>query len=84
MNIHRFELGTKPIMVRSTPLTEARGKVFYREDEEAKEGYYSIGYSLSSCLIWGSLVGCLQLVVLKFHFLGFECIDSGLDFDFLM
>ena len=38
-----------------------------------------IGCSLSSCLIWGSLVGCIWLVVLKF-FLGYECFDSGLGF----
>ena len=38
-----------------------------------------IGCGLSSCLIWGSLVGCLWLVIPKF-FLGPECIDSGLGF----
>ena len=38
-----------------------------------------IGCILSSCLIWGSLVGCLWLVGPKF-FLGSECIDSGLGF----
>ena len=38
-----------------------------------------IGCILSSCLIWGSLVGCLWLVVPKF-FLRSECIDSGLGF----
>ena len=38
-----------------------------------------IGCSLSSCLIWGSLVGCLWLVGPKF-FLGSECIHSGLGF----
>ena len=38
-----------------------------------------IGCILSSCLIWGSLVGCLWLVGPKF-FLGSECIHSGLGF----
>ena len=38
-----------------------------------------IDCSLSSCLSWGSLVGCLWLVGPKF-FLGSECIDSGLGF----
>ena len=40
---------------------------------------YLIGYILSSCLIWGSLVGCLWLVIPKF-FLRSEYIDSGLGF----
>ena len=40
---------------------------------------YLIGCSLSSYLIWGSLVGCLWLVVPKF-FLRSEYIDSGLGF----
>lgn len=34
-------------------------KGFYREDVEAKRGNYLIGYSLSSCLFWESLIGCL-------------------------
>ena len=36
-----------------------------------------IGCSLSSCLIWESLAGCLWLVIPKV-LLGSECIDSGL------
>ena len=38
-----------------------------------------IGCSLSSCLIWGSLVSCMWLVGHK-YFLGSECLDSGVDF----
>ena len=38
-----------------------------------------IGCIFSSCLIWGSLAGCLWLVVPKFY-LRSECIDSGLGF----
>lgn len=40
-----------------------------------------IGCGLSRCLIWGSLVGCLWLVVFKL-FIGSECIDSDLGFGF--
>ena len=53
---------------------------------EAVQGYVTcvqrndlIGCILSSCLIWGSLVGCLWLVVPQF-FLESECTDSGLGF----
>lgn len=58
------------------------GEIFCREDLEAKQGNYWIGYSLGSCLIWESLVGCF-LGFLKFHFPGFKYIDSGLDFGLL-
>lgn len=37
----------------------SQGKNFYRGKVEAKEGNYLIGCSLSVCLLWKSLVGCL-------------------------
>ena len=41
-------------------LTGARGKAFIEQTwKEAKQGNYLIGYSLSGCLIWENLVGCL-------------------------
>ena len=51
--------------LESTP-TKGAGERFYREEAETKQENCLIGYSLSSCLIWESLVGCLQLVVLRF------------------
>lgn len=44
-----------------------------RADMEANQEYCIHGYSLSSWLIWESLLGFLWLVVLKFHFLRQEC-----------
>ena len=46
-----FELGNTQLeVVRNTPQTGARGKTFYREEAEAKQGNYLISYSLSSCI----------------------------------
>ena len=53
----------------------------------AKQGNYLIGYSLSGCLIWEGLVGCLCLVILKFIFFStgaFTGIGSGLGLGLLM
>ena len=76
---HQLELGSMKLgVVKSTPPTGARS-----DDSEAKQRNYLIGYSLSGCLIWESLVGCLWLVVLKFHFLRFQCTDwLGLGFGY--
>ena len=43
-------------------------KGFYKTDAEAKQGSYLIGYSLSCCLTWESLVGC-DWLFLCFDFL---------------
>lgn len=43
-----------------------------------------IDYSLSGCPLGERLFGSLQLIVLKFHFLGFEYINTGLDLGLLM
>ena len=76
-----MELQGKPRIVGSIPPTEARGKVFI--EEKKKQSNYLTGYSLSSCLIWESLGGCLWLAVLRVHFLEFKCTDSGLVFGLL-
>lgn len=48
---------TKPEVMRA-PLIGAGGKTFIEQVQ--KQGNYLIGYySLSSCLIWERLVGCL-------------------------
>lgn len=60
---------------------DTRGKVFIKTQRRKK--IYLVGYSLSGCLIWGSLIGCLWQVVLKLHFLGFKHIDSDLSFGLL-
>lgn len=36
-----------------------KGQEFYREDAEPKQRNNLIGYTLSSCLIWESLIGHL-------------------------
>lgn len=48
----------------------SRGQDFM-ENMKAKQGHYLIGHSLSSCIIWESPHGYLQLVVLQFLFLIF-------------
>lgn len=52
------EGSTEQEAAESTPPTGNGGKTFI-EKMEAKRGHYLIGYSLTSCLIWKSLVGCL-------------------------
>ena len=59
-----------------TPPTGTRGKDFYTSEVEAKQGNYLIGYSLSGCIILRRLVGCFQLVVLRFQFLNLEALQA--------
>lgn len=66
------DLGSaKPEVVRSPPQAGAKGKTD-KEEAEIKQANYLLVYSLSNCIIWESLVGCLWLFVLKFQFLNFE------------
>ena len=54
-------------------------------EKRQKQSNYLLDCSLSSCLIWESLVGGLWLIgwFLAFIFLSFECIDFGLGLDLL-
>lgn len=57
---------------------ELRAKFLWRRlGSKAKQLF---GYNLSGCFTWESLCGCLWLVALQFHFLGFKCIESFLGF----
>ena len=79
MNNYHFELGsTKQKVVRSIPLTGARG----REDTEVEQRNYLICDSLSDCIVWETLVCCLSLVVLL-NLEAFIEINSGLSFGLL-
>ena len=75
LSIGWFELGcAKSKVVRRSPFRGASREVLCRKDAAV------MGYILFDFLIWESLVGCLWLAAFKFHFLGFNCIDSSLGF----
>lgn len=54
------------------------GDRLWQRRGRSKQGNHLIGCSLSSCLIWGSSVGCLWLVVLRFWFLPPRIVGSDL------
>ena len=62
--------------LRGTLLAGARGEIFTEKTWKKKQGNYLTDCSLRPPYL-GKLAGCLWLV-LKFHILEFDCIDSGL------
>ena len=81
LSIGWLELGcAKSKVVRCSPFTGASGELSYRKDAAVMQKNYLMGYILFGFLIWESLLGCLWLAAFKFHFLGFNCIDSSLGF----
>ena len=60
--------GAKPKVVRSAPLTGARGN-FHRAESEAKQRNYLIGFGLSICLVWKSLMAVCDWLFVGFDFL---------------